>query len=254
MSRVIYEELQDKEGNIHYLHTEDKVVFDENGQSLRAAMKEVQFEDYTGTAELPSVETAVAGITRGRKWTDLFGNIKAALKGLKAKDEAIEGSMGDAFSKEKSYAVGDYAIYKDVLYKFTAAKTAGSWDVAKVQAVTVVGEVCSLNGNISSHNHDNRYYTENEIDNLLGQIPKIRYGLVTISVKSIKSDWYKSTYISFGETFTEMPAIILTQMTSIGIPVPFTALDASKDGFHAGVYTKAQQDYDLKVSWIAVGH
>ena len=116
MSRVIYEELQDKEGNVHYLHTEDKVVFDENGQSLRAAMKEVQFEDYTGTAELPSVETAVAGITRGRKWTDLFGNIKAALKGLKAKDEAIEGSMGDAFSEEKSYAVGDYAIYKDVLY------------------------------------------------------------------------------------------------------------------------------------------
>ncbi|MCI8821825.1 MAG: hypothetical protein HFI15_04750, partial [Lachnospiraceae bacterium] len=148
MSRVIYEELQDKEGNIHYLHTEDKVVFDENGQSLRAAMKEVQFEDYTGTAELPSVETAVAGITRGRKWTDLFGNIKAALKGLKAKDEAIEGSMGDAFSEEKSYAVGDYAIYKDVLYKFTAAKTAGSWDAAKVQAVTVVGEVCSLNENI----------------------------------------------------------------------------------------------------------
>ncbi len=150
MSRVIYEELQDKEGNIHYLHTEDKVVFDENGQSLRAAMKEVQFEDYTGTAELPSVETAVAGITRGRKWTDLFGNIKAALKGLKAKDEAIEGSMGDAFSEEKSYAVGDYAIYKDVLYKFTAAKTAGSWDAAKVQAVTVVGEVCSLNENITA--------------------------------------------------------------------------------------------------------
>ena len=24
MSRVIYEELQDKEGNVHYLHTEDK--------------------------------------------------------------------------------------------------------------------------------------------------------------------------------------------------------------------------------------
>ena len=150
MSRVIYEELQDKEGNVHYLHTEDKVVFDENGQSLRAAMKEVQFEDYTGTAELPSVETAMAGITRGRKWTDLFGNIKAALKGLKAKDEAIEGSMGDAFSEEKSYAVGDYAIYKDVLYKFTAAKTAGSWDAAKVRAVTVVGEVCSLNANITT--------------------------------------------------------------------------------------------------------
>ena len=230
MSRVIYEELQDKEGNVHYLHTEDKVVFDENGQSLRAAMKEVQFEDYTGTAELPSVETAMAGITRGRKWTDLFGNIKAALKGLKAKDEAIEGSMGDAFSEEKSYAVGDYAIYKDVLYKFTAAKTAGSWDAAKVRAVTVVGEVCSLNANIgkkqdastaittgnigqqsvkhattagsssavawgnvsgkpgtyppSGHNHDDRYYTETEANNLLGGRARI-----------VRQSWGKSLSI-----------------------------------------------------------
>ncbi len=148
MSRVIYEELQDKEGNVHYLHTEDKVVFDENGQSLRSAMKEVQFEDYTGAAELPSIETALTGIVRGRKWTDLFGNVKAALKGLATKSEALEGSMGDAFSEGRAYAAGDYAIYKNVLYKFTAAKTAGAWDAAKVRAVTVAEEMCSLNGNL----------------------------------------------------------------------------------------------------------
>ena len=250
MSRVIYEELQDKEGNVHYLHTEDKVVFDENGQSLRAAMTEVQFEDYTGTAELPSVETAVAGITRGRKWTDLFGNIKAALKGLKAKDEAIEGSMGDAFSEEKSYAVGDYAIYKDVLYKFTAAKTAGSWDAAKVRAVTVVGEVCSLNANIgkkqdastaittgnigqqsvkhattagsssavawgnvsgkpgtyppSGHNHDDRYYTETEVNAKINNMKKVELILEYSDLKSdtksfvLSKNWANFKYVYVG--------------------------------------------------------
>lgn len=56
--------------------------------------------------------------------------------------------ISDAFSEEKAYAVGDYAIYENVLYKFTAAKTAGAWDATKVQAVTVAGELNSLNGNL----------------------------------------------------------------------------------------------------------
>lgn len=150
MARVIYEELQDKEGNVHYLHTEDKVVFDENGNSLRGIMKEVQFEDYTGAAALPSIDTAMAGIVKGKRWTELFGNIKAALKGLVAKSMATENDLGDAFSAAKAYAVGDYAIHENVLYKFTAAKAAGAWDASKVQAVTVASELCELNGKMNN--------------------------------------------------------------------------------------------------------
>lgn len=83
MARVIREELQDKNGNIHYFHTEDCIVFGEDGRNLREAMGNVQFEDYTveGT-EIPDAETALAGITKGKKWTALFSNIKAFCKGV----------------------------------------------------------------------------------------------------------------------------------------------------------------------------
>lgn len=83
MARVIREEVQDKDGNIHYFHTEDCIVFGEDGRNLREAMGSVQFEDYTveGT-EIPDAETALAGITKGKKWTALFSNIKAFCKGV----------------------------------------------------------------------------------------------------------------------------------------------------------------------------
>ena len=38
----------------------------------------------------------------------------------------ISGNMSDAFSDSKSYAIGDYCIYQDELYKFLSAKTAGA--------------------------------------------------------------------------------------------------------------------------------
>ena len=83
MSRVIREELQDRDGNIHYLHTEDCIVFGEDGRSLREIMGNVQFEDYTAEGtEIPDAETALEGITKGKKWTELFSNIKAFCKGV----------------------------------------------------------------------------------------------------------------------------------------------------------------------------
>ncbi len=83
MSRVIREELQDKDGNIHYLHTEDCIVFGGDGRSLREIMGNVQFEDYTAEGtEIPDAETALEGITKGKKWTELFSNIKAFCKGV----------------------------------------------------------------------------------------------------------------------------------------------------------------------------
>ena len=83
MSRVIREELQDRDGNIHYLHTEDCIVFGEDGRPLREVMGNVQFEDYTAEGtEIPDAETALEGITKGKKWTELFSNIKAFCKGV----------------------------------------------------------------------------------------------------------------------------------------------------------------------------
>lgn len=83
MARVIREEMQDKDGNIHYFHTEDCIVFGEDGRNLRETMGNVQFEDYTAEGtEIPDAETALAGITKGKKWTVLFSNIKAFCKGV----------------------------------------------------------------------------------------------------------------------------------------------------------------------------
>lgn len=46
-------------------------------------MGSVQFEDYTAEdTEIPDAETALAGITKGKKWTELFSNIKAFCKGV----------------------------------------------------------------------------------------------------------------------------------------------------------------------------
>lgn len=57
----------------------------------------------------------------------------------------LEDNIGDKFSETKTYAVGDYCIYEDVLYKFTAAKDAGEWDLTTVASTKVTTELNSLN-------------------------------------------------------------------------------------------------------------
>lgn len=64
------------------------------------------------------------------------------------KADATAGNISDEFSTSKAYAVGDYCIHKNVLYKFVAAKTAGEWDVTKVEPTTVGTELNSLNQNL----------------------------------------------------------------------------------------------------------
>lgn len=67
-------------------------------------------------------------------------------------ESKAEDMISDAFSTSKAYAIGDYAIYENTLYKFTSAKSAGAWDTAKVQAVTVAGELNSLSEDLASAN------------------------------------------------------------------------------------------------------
>lgn len=62
----------------------------------------------------------------------------------------------DAFSETKAYAVGDYCIYDNVLYKFTTAKAAGAWNASVVSAVTITSELGVLNDNLESVTTDCR--------------------------------------------------------------------------------------------------
>ena len=58
--------------------------------------------------------------------------------------------IGDAFSTTKAYSTGDYCIYNDVLYKFTADKDAGPWDASKVTSTLVATELSSLSSSLNS--------------------------------------------------------------------------------------------------------
>ena len=62
------------------------------------------------------------------------------------------GSMSDAFSETATYAVGDYCIYQDVLYKFIATKSAGAWDVNAVSKTTIDAELKSLLNQVNTLN------------------------------------------------------------------------------------------------------
>lgn len=56
----------------------------------------------------------------------------------------------DVFSTAASYAAGDYCIYNNALYKFTAAKSAGAWDTSKVAVTAIASELSALNSRIDS--------------------------------------------------------------------------------------------------------
>ena len=74
-------------------------------------------------------------------------------KDVNAIGTAVNGladSIGDAFSEERAYAVGEYAIYENILYEFTAAKAAGPWEPDAATPTTIAEVVRELNGNLMS--------------------------------------------------------------------------------------------------------
>lgn len=79
---------------------------------------------------------------------DLVSALNEICRRVDSSSEMLQKTIGDAFSEGNTYEIGEYAIYENTLYRFTAAKTAGAWDPDKVQAVTVAEEIRQLNGNM----------------------------------------------------------------------------------------------------------
>lgn len=52
--------------------------------------------------------------------------------------------MGDEFNPEVDYAVGDYAIHNNKVWKFTTAHPAGAWDESHVKATKILSEAREL--------------------------------------------------------------------------------------------------------------
>ena len=56
--------------------------------------------------------------------------------------------MGDEFNPEVDYAVGDYAIRNNKVWKFTTAHPAGAWNESHVKATKILAEARELNEKI----------------------------------------------------------------------------------------------------------
>lgn len=62
--------------------------------------------------------------------------------------------MGDEFNPEVDYAVGDYTIRNNKVWKFTTAHPAGAWDESHVKATKILSEARELTEKILAETVD----------------------------------------------------------------------------------------------------
>ena len=155
-------------------------------------------------------------------------------KDVNAIGTAVNGladSIGDAFSEERAYAVGEYAIYENILYEFTAAKAAGPWEPDAATPTTIAEVVRELNGNMTGILKFNDYVTPGKSLNgnsntsftlnitvppgykmlgtvsICGNYPNIIIGDVTIKTDSITG--YMHNTISYNYTDAKVKARVV---------------------------------------------
>lgn len=58
--------------------------------------------------------------------------------------------IGDEFNPEVDYAVGDYTIHNNKVWKFTTAHPAGAWDESHVKATKILSEAHELTENMQN--------------------------------------------------------------------------------------------------------
>ena len=145
----------------------------------------------------------------------------------------LEDNLGDKFSADKDYAVGDYCIYEDVLYKFVADKGTGEWDTTTVEPTKVATEFKALNAKMLTPDYDqiitnikstNALWTATEDCFLVGSVSQnANQNVAIVTVNDIRVG---STYVSGG----------IASGITIFVPV-------SKDSI---VKTNTNGTYDLK--------
>ena len=155
-------------------------------------------------------------------------------KDVNAIGTAVNGladSIGDAFSEERAYAVGEYAIYENILYEFTAAKAAGPWEPDAATPTTIAEVVRELNGYMTGILKFNDYVTPGKSLNgnsntsftlnitvppgykmlgtvsICGNYPDIIIGDVTIKTDSITG--YMHNTISYNYTDAKVKARVV---------------------------------------------
>ena len=124
-----------------------------------------------------------------------------ALGGQKPDFYAPQHEISDKFSEEKTYAVGDYTIHQNSLYRFTSSHSPGPFDGTEVVPVTVAGELQGVRGDFDkckNYNFSNPSYTKDTITDMVEyywpEMEDNRYGLV--EYRNYSNSWigvYKKT-------------------------------------------------------------
>lgn len=88
--------------------------------------------------------------------------------------------IGDEFNPEVDYAVGDYTIRNNKIWKFTTAHPAGAWDESHVKATKILSEARELTEHLQNHGKivkllDNLSVTTSEKTVTVDDITKYRY-------------------------------------------------------------------------------
>lgn len=94
------------------------------------------------TDEIANKVDKVAG--KGLSTNDYSDTEKGKVADNTSAIEATQDMISDAYDSIHTYAVGDYCIYENALYKCNTASTTGTWDSSKWDAVTVAEELGDL--------------------------------------------------------------------------------------------------------------
>ena len=138
--------------------------------------------------------------------------------------------IGDAFSEERAYAVGEYAIYENVLYEFTAAKAAGPWNPDAATPTTIAEVMRELNGNM----------------------PKIFNGYVNFKI----TDREQPISVTFPQAFSEIPSVIgMVKRSGYANQTFWTLIAVNKTSatFYVTTGGNTANNADCTLYWIAVG-
>ena len=125
-------------------------------------------------------------------------------------DTVARAAVSDEFSTGATYAAGDYCIYENTLYKFTAAKEPGAWDASKVAATQIGDELSQLNGNFDFGN-------TRQISNANNATKNLCLYTLTGSTNSPTSDgvWYGIFVLAISATNFLQIAFPLSASTQI---------------------------------------
>ena len=157
---------------------------------------------------------------------------------LKGLVDECKKNIGDVFSEESTYSIGDYVIYENTLYKFTADKDAGAWDGTKANAVKVADELSSLNGNMTTMSAN------------MTRMSIISGTIVTNDFSSYDQHWKGS--VRFPTAFKNN-SVLVTVTPSNGY-VGVIVSNISKTGFDLDVVNEYNGNLSKRyMRWIAVG-